>query len=56
LCSRFKKRGIELEVRSGASSDAELERLLRPNRVGTASNYCRLIERSLEYSNSHPDS
>jgi hypothetical protein len=56
-CARgLEKRGIKLEVRSWASSDAELERLLRPNRVGTASNYCRLIERLFEYSDSHPNS
>jgi hypothetical protein len=51
-----KKRGIKLEVRSWASSDAELERLLRPNRVDTASNYCKLIERLFEYCDSHPNS
>jgi hypothetical protein len=52
----LKKRGIKLEVRSWASSDAELERLLQPNRVDTASNYCRLIERLFEHSDSHPNS
>ena len=44
------KSGVVLEVRSTAPSKEVLSVFLSPAGVGTAMNYCRLLERAIEFS------
>ena len=47
-------RGVTLPVRASYPVDAELLAALRPERPGTALNYCRLLERLLDFADADP--